>query len=100
MLLPRRFCFPLLIELSSFLFHNLLIFKIILLNNEIIIFNKWIGQGLSWWSKLSCGSPTIRETVIIFHQYFSPNFLLKDTIFYPVAFEFLFKQVRNILNNF
>ncbi len=32
-------------------------------NNPIqsieIIFNKWIGNGLSWWSKIPCGSPAI-----------------------------------------
>ncbi len=24
-----------------------------------MIFNEWIGRGISCWSKISCGSPTI-----------------------------------------
>ncbi len=36
----------------------------------VIIFNEWIGQGLSYWSKIPCGSPTIGEILVYNNQGF------------------------------
>ncbi len=46
-----------------FLNFNLMIkyYIIIKLTNIILIVNKWIGRGLSCWSKIPRGLPTICE---------------------------------------
>ncbi len=33
-----------------------------------MIINKWIGQGLSCWSKIPCRSPAISKIYVNFHQ--------------------------------
>ncbi len=34
------------------------------------MFGRWIERGLSCWSKMSCGSPTISEMKVNFYQDF------------------------------
>ncbi len=38
--------------------------------NITIVFNKFIGQGLSCWSEIPWELPTISQILVIFHQDF------------------------------
>jgi hypothetical protein len=52
-----------------------------------MIFNKWIGQSLSCWPKIPCGSPTIsKQIVIIFHQDFVASIRTKTSGLYYKCF--------------
>ncbi len=35
--------------------------------------DKWLERDLSCWSKIPCGSPTISETQVNYHQDFGPS---------------------------